>query len=169
MMKSRSIGFAALFLEVSAIGLAPDSHPAPPLLIYQSNQDNRYIPHSRKLLTGHEAVRDLIELSGTVLARSSFGMHLISRWTMEDTLNSSVQNFTANQMQLELKLESQFQRGANWFLWIAGTSIINSIIILTGGQWHLVIGLGITQIFDEVAIHLAAGTGAVPLKIVALV
>jgi len=88
---------------------------------------------------------------------------------MEDTLNSSVQDFTANQMQLELKLESQFQRGANWFFWIAGTSIINSIIILTGGQWHLIIGLGITQIFDEVAIHLAAGTGAVPLKIVALV
>ena len=88
---------------------------------------------------------------------------------MEDTLNSSVQDFTANQMQLELKLESQFQRGANWFFWIAGTSIINSIIILTGGQWHLVIGLGITQIFDEVAIHLHAGTGAEPLKIVALV
>ena len=68
MMKSRSIGFTALFSEVSAIRPAPDSHPAPPLLIYQSNQDNRYNPHSRKLLTGHEAALDLIELSGTVLA-----------------------------------------------------------------------------------------------------
>lgn len=47
-----------------------------------------------------------------------------------------------------LRLESQFRNGANWFFWIAGMSLINSLIGLFGGNWTFVIGLGLTQVID---------------------
>ena len=34
----------------------------------------------------------------------------------------------------KLKTERRFKSGANWFFWIAGLSIINSIILLAGGK-----------------------------------
>ncbi len=42
--------------------------------------------------------------------------------------------------------------GANWFFWIAGMSVINSVASLGGADWGFVIGLGITQVFDAVAL-----------------
>jgi GYF domain 2 len=39
---------------------------------------------------------------------------------------------------------------ASWFYWIAGLSLINSVISLVGGSWHFLFGLGITEIFDAV-------------------
>lgn len=48
------------------------------------------------------------------------------------------------------KLESQLASGANWFFWIAGLSLINSIVLLSGGQWSFVVGLGITQVADAI-------------------
>jgi hypothetical protein len=63
----------------------------------------------------------------------------------------------------KMKTESQFKSGANWFFWIAGLSLVNSIILLAGGSWNFIVGLGITQVIDAVAFpHGAAG------KIVAL-
>jgi hypothetical protein len=47
-----------------------------------------------------------------------------------------------------LKLETQFKSGANWFFWIAGMSLINSVVGMFGGQWGFLIGLGITQVID---------------------
>ena len=40
------------------------------------------------------------------------------------------------------------KRGANWFYLIAGLSLVNTAVALTGGQWHFVVGLGITEITD---------------------
>jgi hypothetical protein len=37
-------------------------------------------------------------------------------------------------------------------LWIAGLSIINSIIILVGGNINFLVGLGITQLIDGISI-----------------
>lgn len=51
----------------------------------------------------------------------------------------------------KLKLVNQHRGGANWFFWIAGLSLVNSIVILVGGGWSFVVGLGITQVFDAVA------------------
>ena len=52
-----------------------------------------------------------------------------------------------------------FQSGANWFYWIAGLSLINSLMVLLfEGEWSFVIGLGITQIFDAVAMAVAEET-----------
>jgi hypothetical protein len=39
------------------------------------------------------------------------------------------------------------KRGANWFYWIAGLSLVNTIVAITGGNFHFVLGLGITEAF----------------------
>ena len=41
----------------------------------------------------------------------------------------------------KLRLENQFKSGAGWFFIIAGLSIVNSIIILSGGSWSFIVGL----------------------------
>ena|SRR5579864_8880988 len=39
---------------------------------------------------------------------------------------------------------------ANWFYWIAGLSIINSIITMSGGNLRFIFGLGVTSMLDSV-------------------
>lgn len=41
--------------------------------------------------------------------------------------------------------------GAKWFYWIAGLSMVNSIIVFTGGNFHFVVGLGVTSVVDGLA------------------
>lgn len=48
------------------------------------------------------------------------------------------------------ELRHRMASGANWFYWIAGLSLINSIISLFDGNWNFAVGLGITQIFDAI-------------------
>jgi hypothetical protein len=43
------------------------------------------------------------------------------------------------------------QAGAKWFYWIAGLSMINSMVVIFGGSFHFVIGLGITSVVDALA------------------
>jgi len=50
--------------------------------------------------------------------------------------------------------------GAKWFYWIAGLSMINSIVVITGGNFHFVVGLGITAVVDAVAKRVG-GAGSV--------
>jgi hypothetical protein len=60
--------------------------------------------------------------------------------------------------------------GAGWFYWIAGLSLVNSFINAVGGEWQFLIGLGITQIVDALAMGIAAeaaGDGALVIKAVA--
>jgi hypothetical protein len=49
---------------------------------------------------------------------------------------------------------------ASWFYWIAGLSLINSVIALSGGNFHFFLGLGITEIFDGFASQMG-GAGKV--------
>jgi hypothetical protein len=42
------------------------------------------------------------------------------------------------------------KRGANWFYWIAGLSVVNSLAFVGGAQIHFLGGLGITEIADAV-------------------
>ena len=49
--------------------------------------------------------------------------------------------------------------GANWFFWIAGFSIVNSVVLLSNGSWNFLIGLGVTQLIDGVAQQAAANLG----------
>jgi hypothetical protein len=63
-----------------------------------------------------------------------------------------------------------FKGGANWFYWIAGLSIVNSVISLLQGGLGFIFGLGITQFVDAVgaAIVEERGDGAGLIRIIAL-
>ena len=47
---------------------------------------------------------------------------------------------------------ARLKSGASWFYWIAGLSLINSIVAFTGSDWRFIVGLGVTQVFDAVGI-----------------
>jgi len=51
----------------------------------------------------------------------------------------------------------QLKSGASWFYWIAGLSLINSIVSFTGSSWRFLFGLGITQIFDAFGNSIGSG------------
>jgi hypothetical protein len=65
-----------------------------------------------------------------------------------------------------LKHARQFRSGANWFYWIAGFSLINSIVSLTKGNWNFLIGLGSTQILDAIAAAFAKDAAAATATII---
>ena len=46
------------------------------------------------------------------------------------------------------KASPEIISGARWFWWIAGLSLVNSVILHSGGGTSFVIGLGFTQIVD---------------------
>ena len=46
------------------------------------------------------------------------------------------------------KSSPRVQSAARWFWWIAGLSVINSVIIHTGGDFNFVVGLGFMQLID---------------------
>ena len=54
------------------------------------------------------------------------------------------------------QLHARGTSGAGWFFWIAALSLINSVILLSGGDTHFVVGLGVTLIADVVASGIAA-------------
>ena len=56
-------------------------------------------------------------------------------------------------------LEKQLKGGGSWFYWIAGLSLVNSVIALSGSGTRFILGLGITQIFDELAQGMGSGAG----------
>jgi hypothetical protein len=53
------------------------------------------------------------------------------------------------------------KRGANWFDWIAALSVINSVISLANGNWHFVLGLGVTEVIDYLAQRSGSSRGQV--------
>jgi len=66
---------------------------------------------------------------------------------------------TADQQQHEQYVQqvqaAQLRAGikscANWFYWIAGLSMVNTISSMSGSHWRFIIGLGITQVVDVLA------------------
>lgn len=66
------------------------------------------------------------------------------------------------------ELTQRYRSGANWFYWIAGLTIITSLITFFGGGIRFLFGLGLTQFFDGLALGLAPQLGGA-VKIVALV
>ncbi len=48
--------------------------------------------------------------------------------------------------------------GASWFFWIAGLTMVNSIIAATGSEWSFSVGLAITSVADAFA-HESKSTG----------
>ena len=58
-----------------------------------------------------------------------------------------------------LNLKKQVESGANWFFWIAGLSLVNSVLVLVNVEWGFFFGLGITQLTDSIAVELGEKTG----------
>src|SRR4051794_29867228 len=52
-------------------------------------------------------------------------------------------------------------RSANWFFWIAALSLINSVATHSGSHWHFILGLGITEVADAVAMQFGGSGVAV--------
>lgn len=61
--------------------------------------------------------------------------------------------------QKKLTLENKIKGGVNWFFWIAGLSLVNSIFFLFGFSLTFVVGLGITQIVDGFMASVATDIG----------
>ena len=77
-------------------------------------------------------------------------------------LGAASQQPEVSQSQEAAKLLQAMGSGANWFYWIAGLSLLNSVIQMFDSDRSFVVGLGITQVLDAVA-SLAAkevGSGA---------
>jgi len=68
------------------------------------------------------------------------------------------------------KQTAAFKRGANWFYWIAGLSIVNSVISLLQGGVGFIFGLGVTQVVDAIgaAIVQEQGDDTGLIRIIAL-
>ncbi len=56
-------------------------------------------------------------------------------------------------VQQKLRVEQALKSSASWFLVIAGLSILNSILSMSGASIHFIFGLGLTEIVDELAHH----------------
>lgn len=65
--------------------------------------------------------------------------------------------------------EKQAQVSGDWFFWIAGVSLVSSVLSLTGTSFYTALGLGTTEFVDGVAQGLTAHHSAASGKIVALV
>jgi len=70
--------------------------------------------------------------------------------------------------QLHAEYAHKYKSGAGWFYWIAGLTLITSIITFAGGNWRFLISLGTTQIIDGIAARVAAELGGSAPKIIAL-
>jgi len=51
----------------------------------------------------------------------------------------------------KLRLQNVVKNGANWFLWVAGLSLLNSVMSLSGSRFQFIFGLGISQVVDALA------------------
>jgi uncharacterized integral membrane protein len=68
----------------------------------------------------------------------------------------------------EIAKQTQLVRaGANWFIWIAGLSLINTVLYLAGSNWSFFLGLGATQFSDAFGKDIITGTTGQVLALVA--
>jgi hypothetical protein len=53
-------------------------------------------------------------------------------------------------LEQKLRAEQIVKNGAGWFLAIAGLSIVNSVLTMSGTNFHFIFGLGVTEIVDVI-------------------
>jgi len=70
---------------------------------------------------------------------------------------------------MKSSLEMKVIRGANWFFWVAGLSVINSILSASNATIVFVVGLGITQIGDGIAAQSHSPSIAITVDVIAVV
>lgn len=52
--------------------------------------------------------------------------------------------------EVRLALEKRLRSGADWFFWIAGLSVVNTVVALSGSEWGFILGLAVTQVIDAI-------------------
>lgn len=76
-----------------------------------------------------------------------------------------------NYLAEKMKIENRFKGGTSWFFWIAGFSMLNSLIVAFGANLNFLVGLGLTQYVDwsayAIALELNSNIGTV-IRIFAL-
>ncbi len=75
-------------------------------------------------------------------------------------------------MEEKLKTENRFKGSASNFYWIAGLSILNSLVYYLGGNFNFVLGLAFTQFVDGFAGALAkelSGNGPLIIQIMGFI
>jgi len=68
---------------------------------------------------------------------------------------------------MRVRAEQIVKSGAGWFIWIAALSLINSLVTIFNGNFHFILGLGVTEIVDAFA-HGAGPAAAIPGLIINL-
>jgi hypothetical protein len=56
------------------------------------------------------------------------------------------------------RLEGQRRSGGQWFYWVAALSLINAVVALIGQDWRFILGLGVTQLVQEL-VQQSGGAG----------
>ena len=78
---------------------------------------------------------------------------------MEPQISTTADAAQMALIQKKVALNSKFRVGVNWFFWIAGLSLVNTVIYLFGSTLTFVVGLGATQIIDGFMSAFAAQMG----------
>jgi len=64
---------------------------------------------------------------------------------MNDAMNGQPPVVEQPAANTELKnLVDTFNNGVSWFFFVAGLSVVNSLLVLFGADWSFIFGLGIT-------------------------
>jgi len=69
----------------------------------------------------------------------------------------------------DYELLSHAKGGASWFYWIAGLSLVNSLIFFFGGNWSFFAGLGVTQLVDAIVFQITQSDSLSVVKIIGFV
>ena len=65
-------------------------------------------------------------------------------------------------------LRQQIDSSANWFYWVAGLSLVNTVIAALGSKWSFIVGLGIPQLLISEAAQMRLTPDAPALLIATL-
>jgi len=75
--------------------------------------------------------------------------------------SSTAPQLTPAQQMALIQLQQRVKSGANWFYWIAGLSVVNTLAAVSGSNWRFILGLGVTQVADALAQEIGGvGTAA---------
>jgi len=75
----------------------------------------------------------------------------------------SINSHEPNRVMANADLQRRMKSGASNFYWIAGLSVINSLVTIFGGGFYFVIGLGVTLIIDGLSSGIAQELGGSPV------
>jgi len=82
---------------------------------------------------------------------------------MNQSENPLANSQELQQMMVIANLQRRMKSGASNFYWIAGLSVVNSLVTIFGGEFYFVIGLGVTMLIDGLALGISEDLGGSPL------